>query len=346
MSNPTTPFSWQMPTVTDLVTDLPADFAVFGQAVATSMADLLGGTTGQILAKNSATDMDFTWIANDQGDITAVNTTAPLAGGATSGAITLSVTSATTAATGVVQLSDSTSTTSSVLAATPTAVKSAYDLAAGATTKATLTTKGDIYAATAASTPARLAVGTNGQVLTADSTAATGLKYATPSSGALTLISNNTFSSVASYSLANGTFTSTYNNYLVVLTTSLSTDNYVYIRLRASGTDNSTSNYYSAMQYVNYNTGASSVDCTTGAQTSFLRVFYPDAGSDTVTYAWTITSPQAAAKTGLLGYGNRSGVAGVFSSGWFNATTSFDAMSFNPLTGNLTGKVQVYGYGL
>jgi len=72
MSNPTTPFGWQMPTATDLVTDLPADFEVFGQAVATSMGDLLGGTSGQILAKNSNTDMDFVWVANDQGDITGV----------------------------------------------------------------------------------------------------------------------------------------------------------------------------------------------------------------------------------------------------------------------------------
>ena len=72
MSNPTTPFSWQMPTSVDLVTDLPADFAVFGQAVATSMQYLLGGTTGQVLSKTSATDMAFTWIANDQGDITGV----------------------------------------------------------------------------------------------------------------------------------------------------------------------------------------------------------------------------------------------------------------------------------
>jgi len=72
MSNPTTPFSWQMPTATDLVTDLPADFEVFGQAVATSMADLLGGASGYILSKASATDMDFTWIANDQGDITGI----------------------------------------------------------------------------------------------------------------------------------------------------------------------------------------------------------------------------------------------------------------------------------
>jgi hypothetical protein len=50
-----------MPTSSDLVTDLPADFEVFGQAVATSLADLLGGTTGQVLAKASNTNMDFTW---------------------------------------------------------------------------------------------------------------------------------------------------------------------------------------------------------------------------------------------------------------------------------------------
>jgi len=40
--------------------------------------------------------------------------------------------------------------------------------------------KGDIIAATAADTVSRVAIGTNGQVLTADSTAATGLKWAAP----------------------------------------------------------------------------------------------------------------------------------------------------------------------
>jgi len=135
MSNPTTPFSWQMPTATDLVTDLPADFEVFGQAVATSMADLLGGTTGQILSKTTNADMDFTWIANDQGDITGVTATSPLTGGGTSGAITVGIQDASTSQKGSVQLSDSTSTTSSVLAATPTAVKAAYDLAAAALPK-------------------------------------------------------------------------------------------------------------------------------------------------------------------------------------------------------------------
>jgi len=33
MTNPTSNYGWQMPTSTDLVTDLPADFEIFGQAV-------------------------------------------------------------------------------------------------------------------------------------------------------------------------------------------------------------------------------------------------------------------------------------------------------------------------
>ena len=55
--------------------------------------------------------------------------------------------------------------------------------------------KGDLIAATAADTVSRLGVGTNGQVLTADSTAGTGLAWATPvSGGGMTLLSTTSLS--------------------------------------------------------------------------------------------------------------------------------------------------------
>jgi hypothetical protein len=55
MTNPTSNYSWQMPTSTDLVTDLPADFQVFGQAVDTTTKALNPQTTTGALAYRSAT---------------------------------------------------------------------------------------------------------------------------------------------------------------------------------------------------------------------------------------------------------------------------------------------------
>ena len=96
MTNPTSNFGWQMPTSTDLVTDLPADFEVFGQAVDTDFVDLLGGTTGQVLSKTSNTDLDFTWIAANPGDITGVTAGTGISGGGTSGTVTVTNDMATT----------------------------------------------------------------------------------------------------------------------------------------------------------------------------------------------------------------------------------------------------------
>ena len=85
--------------------------------------------------------------------------------------------SASTSTAGIVQLTDSTSSTSTSTAATPNSVKTAYDLANAAVPKSTATTKGDIFTATASSTPTRLGVGTDNYLLVSDSTQTTGLKW-------------------------------------------------------------------------------------------------------------------------------------------------------------------------
>ena len=69
MANPTTNFNWQMPTSTDLVTDLPADFEVFGQAVDNTVAAY---TTK--MAFNAQTGTTYTLVAADLGKwVTASN---------------------------------------------------------------------------------------------------------------------------------------------------------------------------------------------------------------------------------------------------------------------------------
>lgn len=97
---------------------------------------------------------------------------------------------ATTSTVGGVQLTDSTSSTSVTTAATPNSVKSAYDLANTANTtanaaiaKSLVDEKGDLLVGTADNTVARLPVGTNNYVLTADSTQTAGVKWATVAAG-------------------------------------------------------------------------------------------------------------------------------------------------------------------
>ncbi len=122
MATTTTNFGWDIPQSTDLVKDGATAIAALGQDIDTALVDLKGGTTGQVLAKASNTDLDYSWVAQD--DSNAIQ-------------------------------------------------------------NAIVDAKGDLISATANDTPARLAVGTNGQILTADSTAAsyrlsnqTGIKFA------------------------------------------------------------------------------------------------------------------------------------------------------------------------
>jgi len=165
----TTNFGWETPDDTDLVKDGAAAIRTLGSAIDASLADLEGGTTGQILSKNSNTDMDFVWITNDVGDITEVVASTPLTGGGSSGSVTVGIQDGTTAQKGAVQLEDSTSSTSTTKASTPNSVKSAYDLANAAIPKSLVDAAGDLIYATADNTVGRLAIGTAGQVLKVNS---------------------------------------------------------------------------------------------------------------------------------------------------------------------------------
>jgi hypothetical protein len=95
--------------------------------------------------------------------------------------------------------------------------------------------KGDIIAATAADTVSRLAVGANDTVLMADSTAATGLKWATPSSGGMTLISTTTLSG-ASVTLSS--IPQTYNSLRLVIRNYLPSDDGSRIQMRINSDAN------------------------------------------------------------------------------------------------------------
>ena len=65
MATTTTNFGWDIPQSTDLVKDGATAIAALGQDIDTALVDLKGGTTGQVLAKASGTDLDFTWTEQD-----------------------------------------------------------------------------------------------------------------------------------------------------------------------------------------------------------------------------------------------------------------------------------------
>ena len=313
MANPTSNFGWQMPTSTDLVTDLPADFETFGQAVDTSLADLKGGTTGQVLSKNSNTDMDFTWIANDIGDITAVTAGTGLTGGGTTGAVTLSLDTA---------------------YAIPPSIVDA---------------KGDLIAATAADTVSRLAVGTNGQVLTADSTAATGVKWATAAAGGMTLLSTTSMSgSTTTVSSISGSYKTLVIRLLDFYPSGTSAQMSFYVNGFNSG-----SSYYGAVngardQFTFNNTNMSNNngwDLTAGFNSylrnnngdNFIEITVPDYANTTTKklFSWKIL-----AKNDSDYFVQANGIGYSVDLG----TSALTSVSFNTNSGSWSaGSILIYG---
>jgi hypothetical protein len=75
----TTNFGWETPDDTDLVKDGAAAIRTALGGVDTSFVDLKGGTTGQLLAKASDTDLDFVWAAAAAGGMTLIATATPSA---------------------------------------------------------------------------------------------------------------------------------------------------------------------------------------------------------------------------------------------------------------------------
>jgi hypothetical protein len=89
MATTTPNFGWPVPTSTDLVKDGATAIEALGDSIDASLLDLKGGTTGQVLSKNSGTDLDFVWVTDAAGDITAVTVTSPITGGGTSGSVAI-----------------------------------------------------------------------------------------------------------------------------------------------------------------------------------------------------------------------------------------------------------------
>lgn len=125
----TTNFGWTTPADTDLVKDGAAAIRTLGNGIDTSFLDLKGGTTGQVLSKNSNTDLDYTWITPNVGDITEVQ-----------------------AGTGI-----SISSGTGPIPVVTNTVATAFDAA------------GDLVYGTGADTFTKLSLGTAGQVLTVNS---------------------------------------------------------------------------------------------------------------------------------------------------------------------------------
>lgn len=181
-----------------------------------------------------------------------------------------------------------------------------------------LTTKGDLIAATGASTPARLAVGTNDQVLIADSTTATGIKWGTPSSGSMTQLATGTLSGTRTtissisqgyknlYLIVTGAYVNTGS---VIAYTLNGNDTSVYWRTRAALDTAAWSNTPSAEP--NFRPSGVNVATTTNTTTDILTI----QNYTTATPHMMSHQESSASNSGHVAFGNFTVAAAITSIG-------------------------------
>jgi hypothetical protein len=213
-----------------------------------------------------------------------------------------------------------------------------------------LTTKGDIIVATGNATLVRQGVGTNGQVLTADSTQADGVIWATPATptSGLTLVTRQSFSAVANTSTTfDGCFTSTYKSYLVCFEEifSSTSDTFLYFRYRYAGPTTQESSYYGSVTNFTHNGTTNNTAQSNVAQISVCKI----GSSSNATNGNIVTlningvgnSSQKPAITGLSA-GNIQ--TGAFLLGCTQDTArTYTGFILSAAAGNITGTVAVYG---
>jgi len=201
--------------------------------------------------------------------------------------------------------------------------------------------KGDILTATADNTPARLAVGTNNYVLTADSAQATGLKWAAAASGGggLVFIASASPSAASSVSI-DGCFSSTYQNYLIVYNLVIGALASLQGRMRVASVDASGTDY--SYQQLIADSTTVSASRLVAATSAFLGTGDTAGGYGTI----NVFRPAEAVATRMKAAFDDGGatVRMLAFDSFHNVATAYDGLTIYPSTSTMTGLIRIYGY--